>query len=467
MEAKVIEAKDRAEAKRGARRPGAADARSLSFALLCATAAGLSTLACGCSGASSGRGQAGEAPATIDTSVASSFGVFNAFNAREYPDFCAHDVDPLGGRLTLTLGRDPLLVEEEARAPAGEGSLGRQAQAAGEDHGSGRGGDGDGGGGGGAGALTAGAVAMGGPDGGSGNGVGQPDSVGESRHERMHFVMVHLEAYHEGPTDPEFSTRAFDLPEQLEVTPHGHQVYLWPTLQQLVADAEGHGFRLTLAMNPQWADSILADAARRDAVKRWRAFGHEIAMHHHPFDHPDWNGYTNDAGLLGHELYLGTVSEGFERVQRLVAPASLNTAMIGGLPGDAPWEAWRGISGPIILTQGNQHDSFADGRVGLGSLRPTTMAKPAHLNDPGGSVVWLRHRELGTNTDRSISEAIAAFKGQYSNLASEEVFGLVFHAFDYHEARDEIRPWFEFVVAQGGTVRTTTDIVARMLMSAR
>jgi hypothetical protein len=277
---------------------------------------------------------------------------------------------------------------------------------------------------------------------------------------RSHFIMIHLEAYHKGPTDPDFSSTILDVPSPFRDEPLGYQRYVWPAVQQLVADADEFGFKLTLAMNPQWSDFILADSTREALVQSWRQVGHELAHHHHPANHPDWNGYTNDASLSHDPLFLGTVSAGYDLVARLVPTGTLRTAMIGGLPEDMPIDSWKRVNGQIVLTSGNQFDSYPDGPEPLAPLRPFEDPKPPELGDPEGTIVVLNHRELGTTNHRTIEEAIEAYQHQYLGLQPDEVFGLVFHGFDYLKARDRILPWFEFVAEEGGSVKTIHEIVA-------
>ena len=67
----------------------------------------------------------------------------------------------------------------------------------------------------------------------------------------------------------------------------------WPTLVEFVSVADQHSAKLTVMLTAQWIEFVLADAGRTYLVREWARRGHEIGLHHHGADHPDWDGFTN------------------------------------------------------------------------------------------------------------------------------------------------------------------------------
>ena len=67
-------------------------------------------------------------------------------------------------------------------------------------------------------------------------------------------------------------------------------------LEEMIAEADAHGIKLTLMFTPQWAEFIVPDATRKSKIAVWEGKGHEIAMHHHSVYHPGtWDQYTDFA----------------------------------------------------------------------------------------------------------------------------------------------------------------------------
>jgi len=265
------------------------------------------------------------------------------------------------------------------------------------------------------------------------------------------FVMIHLEAGYKARIEDNL---IIELPPEYLAMDFGWQAYLFETAQDLVQKADDHGFHLTLAFNPQWAEYFLLDGARADTVRQWQEREHEIAFHHHAYSPPDWNGYSNDPIALGDSLYLGDVDAGLDFVRSLATPASVTTAMIAGLPMDMP-QSYDDTAEDLIFTGGNQYDSFE--KYGeLRSLRPTKV-----LNSGGGTVVRVAHRQLTmTSTAIPIQEALDIFKAEYSNMEHDEIYGIVFHCFEYLEDAAAYDEWFEFIENSGDSVRTVSEVVS-------
>lgn len=210
-----------------------------------------------------------------------------------------------------------------------------------------------------------------------------------------------------------------------------------------------------MAFNPQWAEYILLDSSKLNIVKQWQEQGHEIAFHHHSINHPDWNGYSNASNAMNNPIpFLGNVDVGLDFVKELAAPRNVTTAMIGGLPVDMP-QSYESTTGELIFTGGNQYDSFEQYGE-LRSLKPTKVIK-----DNGATVVRVAHRQLTTiSNDFTTEEALEILKIEYSSIQHDEIYGMVFHCYDYHEAEGIYNKWFEFIKNNGDRVKTINEVIS-------
>lgn len=262
------------------------------------------------------------------------------------------------------------------------------------------------------------------------------------------FIMIHLEAGYKACREP------IDLPDAVspDVCTTGWQEYFWPTVIELIEKADNYGYKLTLAMNPQWGEYIVKDGAHLDLVKQWKAEGHEIAFHHHQISHPDWDGYSNTYSVGTNtdddELYLGVVNDGFSQVASLVSPDSVISSAIGGLPQEypslmnSPW---------VVFGTGNQFDSYSE-------LGTESSLKPTLTHTADRDYVNLTTRQLSTGMQIPLPDAMFELEKQYSNMNSDEVFGIVWHEYDYYQAKDSYIQWFEFIKQKGNSVRTMSQI---------
>jgi hypothetical protein len=265
------------------------------------------------------------------------------------------------------------------------------------------------------------------------------------------FVAIHFEAGYAGKIENDLP---IDLPADYLAMDFGGQKYLFETAVRLVQKADDHGFHLTLMFNPQWAEYILLDESRTDTVRQWQERGHEIAFHHHSYIHPDWNGYSNDPDAASDPLYLGDVDTGLEFLRNVAAPSSVTTAMVGGLPIDLPL-SFDSTTDDLIFTGGNQYDSF-ELYGELRSLVPTKVVK-----NNGGTVVRVAHRQLTILSDEiPIAEALETFKAEYASINNDDIYGIVFHCFEYREAETDFDEWFEFIESNGDRVRTVSEVVS-------
>lgn len=273
-----------------------------------------------------------------------------------------------------------------------------------------------------------------------------------TNHNKYTFVMIHFEAGYKGRLDNDLP---INLPEKYRTMDFGWQAYLFETAKKLVQKADDYGFHLTLAFNPQWAEYILLDNLKINIVKQWQESGHEVAFHHHSISHPDWNGYSNKLNAENDPIpFLGNVDAGLNFVRRLAEPTDVTTAMIGGLPIDMP-QSYEDTTQALILAGGNQYDSFE--KYGeLRSLKPSKVVK-----NNGSKVIRVAHRQLTTiSNDFTIEEALETFKTEYNNMQPDDIYGIVFHCYDYHEAEDTYNKWFEFIKNKGDSIKTINEVIS-------
>lgn len=91
-----------------------------------------------------------------------------------------------------------------------------------------------------------------------------------------------------------------------------YQKTLWPAAIDLVALADQYKANLTLQFNPQWAEYILQDRNNFNLLKQWQKQSHEVGLHHHGYDHGDWNGYTNRPGKEDDPRFRGKIEDMME-----------------------------------------------------------------------------------------------------------------------------------------------------------
>ncbi|MBU4267665.1 MAG: hypothetical protein KJ808_02295 [Acidobacteria bacterium] len=266
------------------------------------------------------------------------------------------------------------------------------------------------------------------------------------------FIMIHLEAGYRSCKENNLPP-GLSIPDDFRLKDLGWQEYFWPTVIELVQKADEFGFKLTLALNPQWAEYILEDNAKVNLVKTWQENGHEMAFHHHGFDHPDWNGYSNRPEAENDGLYLGIVNDGYMFVENLASPYRVSSGTHSDLPLDFPSQMDI-PNADIIFAEGNALDSYP--QLGtVKSLKPYREPKPN-----GGFRVHLTIREYSTVMQISLDEATPILKEQYKNMSGDEVFGIVWHEFDYYRSKDKYIEWFKFIQEQGDKVQTMENINA-------
>jgi len=152
--------------------------------------------------------------------------------------------------------------------------------------------------------------------------------------------------------------------------------------------------------------------------------------------------------------FLGSVDTGLDFVRNLATSANVTTAMVGGLPADMP-QSYENATENLIFTSGNQYSSFEQ-YGNLRSLKPYRVIK-----NNGAEVTYVTHRQLTTVLmDFTAEEALNIFKAEYNNLQHEEIYGIVFHCFDYHETEETYNNWFEFIKNNGDSIKTVNEVIS-------
>ena len=255
------------------------------------------------------------------------------------------------------------------------------------------------------------------------------------------FVMIHFEvgAYNW----PWFKDIAYGS----TVKNLKYQKALWPTAVRLVNLADRYGIKLTLVLNPQWAEYILKDPQKVEIVKEWQDSGHEIAFHHHGFEHLDWNGYSNikTQEVLRDPRYRGTVEEGFAYVKRLAAP---HEVAVGTL---TDWQTDLVNDIKIMTIGGGRHGNGVSDAV----------SEPDVININGKNITIIKHGFLeSTYRNNSKTDSVLEkFKKLYLETGDNKIFGIVTHVHDYHRYPKTLQEWFEFLKEQKAKVKTVSEII--------
>jgi hypothetical protein len=275
------------------------------------------------------------------------------------------------------------------------------------------------------------------------------------------FIMIHLEAGYKACKDNNLpaglishGTTTSDLCSK----DLAWQEYFWPTVIDLVEKSNEYGFKLTLAFTPQWGEFVARDAVRLNLVRQWKAQGHEIGFQHHAITHVDWDGYSNGPDAVNYPLYLGSVNDGFSSVAALASPDNIISSTTGSLPFDFPSLM---TSPTLIYGEGNAHDSYPQLVTAptetVRSLAPI-RSRPL-IGQIERDLIQLTIRVFSTAMDTlSVDDALPVLQEQYRNMHEDEVFGIVWHEFDYLQRKDAYIQWFDFIKANGNSVKTMRAI---------
>ncbi len=213
----------------------------------------------------------------------------------------------------------------------------------------------------------------------------------------------------------------------------------WPSLVDLVAEADSHDAHLTLLFNPQWASYIVEDDARLELVRSWEENGHELGLHHHGPHMKNWNGYTNQNVYQNHPDYVGNVLDMMKIVNQLPASGQVMTACIGG-----------GEDEDVDWPKGVKHETN-------GASLEDLISTPEVVDNDGQFVLKLTHHLFNPSSinGSSFEDLIEATSG----MQAEEVMGIVFHANNYTQDADTYDLLFDVLQQEGVDVITVSEIL--------
>ncbi|MBI3378242.1 MAG: hypothetical protein HY035_07580 [Nitrospirae bacterium] len=212
-----------------------------------------------------------------------------------------------------------------------------------------------------------------------------------------------------------------------------YQNTFWPATVDLIKLADRYDAKLTLQFTPQWAEYILNDRYKFNLFKGWQRHGHEAGLHHHGYDHRDWDGYTNRRGKENNSSYRGNVTDMINTVNELIHPYQILTGTITDEAHDYP--------------DGIKYDT-----QGIKIRHSRTRPKNVTLN--GKNVIQTGMSIL------SDAKNIKELKKEYHKSADNEIFGVVTHEIDFENSPEIIKEWFRFVKYRDNRIQTVSEIIS-------
>jgi hypothetical protein len=211
-----------------------------------------------------------------------------------------------------------------------------------------------------------------------------------------------------------------------------YQEEYWPHAVNLIKLADLYDARLTLQLNPQWSEYILQDKNKFDLLKEWQRRGHEVALHHHGYDHMDWNGYTNRSDKKDDPAYRGNIEEMMGLMKRIAHPYPLVSGTITDEHFDYP--------------EGIQYDTE-------GIKIDHARTKPRKVILGKKEVIQVGMSYLPFDGD------LGRYKMEFLISDEDEIFGLVTHESDFAENSKIIKDWLGFTSSKGQHIRTVSEII--------
>ncbi len=214
-----------------------------------------------------------------------------------------------------------------------------------------------------------------------------------------------------------------------------YQKTFWPAAINIVDLANKYNIKLTLQFNPQWAVYILKDTNKINRVRKWQKQGHEVGLHHHGYDHGDWNGYTNRERKEDDPKFRGTTHDMMKLMGQLVQPYQLLSGTITDEEFDYPEDIKYDTEG-ILITHARSKPKW----VALGRNNKVIQVGMAFLSFKGD---------------------IESFKREYIKLREDELFGVVTHEKDFAKNPVIIEEWLRFIKSEGARITTVSQLIAK------
>ncbi len=208
----------------------------------------------------------------------------------------------------------------------------------------------------------------------------------------------------------------------------------WPVLVEIINLADRYAAKLTLHFNPQWIEYIMQERIKLAEIRKWQAMGHEMGLHHHGYDHDDWNGYTNRSDKESEPGFRGNVQDMIQLAGRFFDP---------GQP----------LSGTITDEEFDYPASIKYDTQGIKLCHARRKPKLVTLNSDT-EMIQLGMALLTWKRD------IENFKKEYMKSEKDELFGVVTHEYDFAKNPVIIEKWLEFVYTTGVNIQTVSEIIA-------
>ncbi len=214
-----------------------------------------------------------------------------------------------------------------------------------------------------------------------------------------------------------------------------YQKKYWPTAVNLVKLADQYSAKLTMQFNPQWAEYILNDQNKINLLRKWQQHGHEVGLHHHGYDHGDWNGYTNRPRKEDDPGFWGTARDMMKLMGQLIQPYQLLSGTITDEEFDYPEDIKYDTEGILI-----NHARSKPKWVTLGRNNKVIQVGMAFLSFQGD---------------------IESFKLEYLRSREDELFGVVTHGKDFAKNPVIIEEWLRFIKSEGARITTVSQLIAK------
>ena len=214
-----------------------------------------------------------------------------------------------------------------------------------------------------------------------------------------------------------------------------YQEEFWPAAIDLINMADECDAQLTLQFNPQWAEYILNDQNKLNLLRKWQQHGHEVGLHHHGYNHGDWNGYTNRPRKQDNIRFRGTARDMIKLMEQLVQPYQLMSGTIADEEFDYPEDIKYDTEG-ILITHARSKPKW----VTLGCNNKIIQVGMAFLSFEGD---------------------IESFKRGYLRSREDEVFGVVTHEKDFAKNPVIIEEWLRFIKSEGARITTVSQLIAK------
>lgn len=227
-----------------------------------------------------------------------------------------------------------------------------------------------------------------------------------------------------------------------------YQAHYWPHLVRLVHLADEKEAKLTLLAHPQWVEYIAADSSRLNLAQQWVRNGHEWGLHHHGYDHPDWDGFSNRPESQSDRRYRGDMGD------LLAIMESLGVVMNTNTPTDRKAEMTDLVAFFPIDVAGKGGDLSVAGRP------------PNRVTDLCPNLSFV---QVGTSYQEHDQPSLDPTKVAFEQSGKRELFGLVTHVWDIVDQAEvrgglpatDFARWLEFVGEKPNRIETVSALVSR------